>query len=92
MSLAFYPLYMFLVIKSSCVYGLQLFGLASASVGVWSVVDKVYVADVIGDDLFSASSYMVIVAGIILLAISVFGLFAVRKERRLIVIVVSEVW
>ena len=74
-----------------CVYGSQLFGLASAAVGVWSVVDKVYVADVIGDDLFSAASYMIIISGVILLAISIFGLCAVRKEKRLFVIVVSAV-
>ena len=70
---------------------LQLFGLALAAVGVWSVVDKVYVADVIGDDLFSAASYMVIIAGVILLAIAVFGMYAVRREKRFFIIIVSVV-
>lgn len=66
---------------------LFLIGLALAGIGVWSVVDKVYVADVIGDDLFSAASYLLILGGVIVLAISVVGICAVRKERRLLVIV-----
>ncbi|XP_070199529.1 tetraspanin-11-like [Littorina saxatilis] len=66
---------------------LFLFGLALVAVGLWSVIDKVYVAGVIGDDLFSAASYLVIITGVILLGVSVVGVCAVRKEQRLFVIV-----
>lgn len=66
---------------------LFLIGLALAAIGVWSVVDKVYVSHVIGDDLFLVASIILIIGGAIVLSISVLGACAVRKERRLWVIV-----
>ncbi|KAK7491499.1 hypothetical protein BaRGS_00017328 [Batillaria attramentaria] len=66
---------------------LFIMGLALAGVGVWTVVDKVYVSSVIGDDLFSAASYILVIGGAIILAVSVLGFCAIRKERRLFVIV-----
>lgn len=57
-------------------------------IGIWSVVDKVYISDVIGNNKFSAASYMIIVGGAILLGIGIFGIFVVRSESRALVIVV----
>ncbi|XP_025087668.1 CD151 antigen-like [Pomacea canaliculata] len=66
---------------------LMLAGLALLGIGIWSVVDKVYISDVIGNNKFSAASYMIIVGGAILLGIGIFGIFVVRSESRALVIV-----
>ena len=58
-------------------------------VGIWTVVDKVYVAQVISDDLFSVASYLAIVVGVILLGVAVLGICAVRSEAKILVIIVS---
>ncbi|XP_076471913.1 CD151 antigen-like [Babylonia areolata] len=64
-----------------------LFGVALVAIGIWSVVDKLYVANVIGDDLFSAASYLLIVGAVVLLALAVLGFCAVRSERQQLVVV-----
>jgi hypothetical protein len=70
----------------------QVFGVALIAVGIWTVVDKVYVSSVISDDLFSAASYIAIIVGVILLGIAVLGFCSVRMESRLVVVVVRLVF
>jgi hypothetical protein len=68
------------------------FGVALIAVGIWTVVDKVYVSSVISDDLFSAASYIAIIVGVILLGVAVLGFCSVRMESRLVVVVVRMVF
>ncbi|KAL3842493.1 hypothetical protein ACJMK2_020498, partial [Sinanodonta woodiana] len=57
-------------------------GTVLIGVGVWMVVDKVFVSEILGSDLFSVSSYIAIISGVILVIISFLGCGAAFSGRR----------
>ena len=59
------------------------------SIGIWTAADKVYISFVIGDNLFSAASYMLIGVGAIMIGICVVGICSLMKEDTKWLMIVS---
>lgn len=55
-------------------------GIVLVGIGIWSAADKIYVSSIIGDSLFSATSYMLIGVGGILVTICIIGICSLMKE------------
>ncbi|GAB1602816.1 CD151 antigen-like [Argonauta hians] len=57
-------------------------GLVTFAVGVWTAADRIFMSDIIGTNLYSSASYMMIIAGIVITMISILGCVAASKEMR----------
>ena len=68
----------------------QVIGVAVAAIAIWSIVEKIYVSDIIGTSLFSTASYLLILAGIIIIGTAILGFILVNKYRKLMLAVVSN--
>ena len=68
---------------------LQICGCVILAMGIWAVVDKIYIADIIGVGLFRAAAYLMVIAGGILMVIACLGGVGTFRERRGLVIIVS---
>ncbi|XP_041366039.1 CD151 antigen-like [Gigantopelta aegis] len=62
-------------------------GVAVAAIAIWSIVEKIYVSDIIGTNLFAVASYMMILAGVVIIIAAILGFIALNKERKLFLIV-----
>ena len=60
-------------------------------IGVWAVADKLYIADIIGANLFRSAAYLTVVAGIFLILISFLGCVGAISGKRILVLIVSKI-
>lgn len=66
----------------------QLAGGAVLAVGVWTLVDKSDYISLLDSNLYSASAYILIAAGVIVIVTGVIGCCAVLRETKSLLIVV----
>ncbi|ESO98681.1 hypothetical protein LOTGIDRAFT_174048 [Lottia gigantea] len=67
-------------------------GVCMFGVGIWTVVDKVYVSDIIGNEIFTAAAYMIIISGIIVIGVCILGFISLSQEKRILIIVYFVIW
>ena len=67
----------------------QLSGCVILAMGIWAVVDKIYIAVIIGVGLFRAGAYLMVIIGGLLMVISLLGALGTFKEKRGLVTFVS---
>ena len=58
--------------------------------GIWAVVDKIYIANIIGVGLFRAAAYLMVIIGGILMVVSLLGALGTFREKRGLVVFVSS--
>lgn len=56
-------------------------------IGIWLVIDKIFISDIIGTDLFDAGAYLVIICGVFMLLVSLFGCFSTVRMKRMLVMI-----
>ncbi|KAL5006698.1 hypothetical protein ScPMuIL_015504 [Solemya velum] len=61
-------------------------GGALLGIGIWMIVDKIFISDIIGTQLFTAASYLLILSGCVLLVVSFVGCAGTFQENACIVI------
>ncbi|XP_061196283.1 CD82 antigen-like [Saccostrea echinata] len=61
-------------------------GGACVGLGAWQAVDKIFISDVIGSDLYSTAAYLLIFAGCVLVIISCVGCVGTVMQNRPILI------
>ena len=67
---------------------LQLAGAAVLAVGVWTLVEKSDYISLLNSSFYSASAYILIAAGVIVIVTGIIGCCATLKEMRALLIVV----
>lgn len=70
-------IFLFIVNVLFFTVGLVIFG-----VGVWTASDKIFLSDIIGSNLYEAASYMLIICGVIIIGVAIFGCVTSWKEMR----------
>lgn len=81
-----FPILTSLLMLSSQIGGAILFGL-----GIWTLVDKSFVNELLGTNLFSGAVYTLIVTSAIVCLISFFGCLGAAKEVKCMLLTVS-IW
>lgn len=61
-------------------------GCVILAMGIWAVVDKIYIAVIIGVGLFRAGAYLMVIIGGLLMVISLLGALGTFREKRGLVI------
>lgn len=56
-------------------------------VGIWLVIDKIFISDIIGTDLFNTAAFLAIITGAVLLLVSFWGCFSTVQMKRLFIMV-----
>ena len=54
-------------------------------VGIWLAVDKLFISDIIGTDLFDAGVYLMIICGMFMILTSLFGCFSTVRMKRMFI-------
>jgi len=60
-------------------------------IGIWLAIDKIFISDIIGTDLFDAGVYLVIICGVFMLLLSLFGCFSTVRMKRMFFMIVSYI-
>lgn len=70
-------------------FALQICGGIVMGIGIWAVVDKIYISDVIGNTLFASAAILMVICGSFLLLVSFLGCIGTIANSRLIISLVS---
>uniref|UniRef100_A0A3B4XP30 CD151 antigen n=1 Tax=Seriola lalandi dorsalis TaxID=1841481 RepID=A0A3B4XP30_SERLL len=70
----------------------QVAGGAVLAVGVWTLVEKSDYISLLNSSFYSASAYILIAAGAIVIVTGIIGCCATLKEMKSLLIMVSLVW
>ncbi|KAL4224724.1 hypothetical protein ACF0H5_015421 [Mactra antiquata] len=54
-------------------------------IGIWAIVDKVYISDVVGSSLFSSAAILMVVCGVFLVLLSYLGCISAISEKKILV-------
>ncbi|XP_029636610.1 CD151 antigen [Octopus sinensis] len=57
-------------------------GLVTFAIGVWTATDRIFMSDIIGSNLYSSASYMMIISGIVITLVSILGCVTSWREMR----------
>ncbi|VDI14768.1 CD82 antigen-like [Mytilus galloprovincialis] len=56
-------------------------------IGIWIAVDKIFISDIIGTDLFNAGAYLMIICGAVLILISIWGCLSTVQMKRMYIMI-----
>lgn len=60
------------------------------ALGIWTVLDKSFVNELLGTNLYAGSAYVCIVTGLLVSIISCFGCLGAIKEVRCMLVTVGD--
>lgn len=66
---------------------LFIIGGVTLGIGIWLAVDKIFISHIIGTDLFNAGAFLMIICGVVLLLVALFGCFSTVKMKRMLVMI-----
>jgi hypothetical protein len=58
-------------------------------IGIWAVVDKIYISEVIGNSLYKSAAILMVINGVFLILLSFLGCIGAISQNKIIVILVS---
>lgn len=71
---------------------LKLGGLVVLAIGLWMLIDRTFINDLIGTNLFQGSIYVLIATGALITFISFFGCMGAAKEVKCLLLTVILLW
>ena len=68
---------------------LQLGGIIVVAVGVWTLVDKSFIEDLLRNNLYTDAAYILLFSGCLSILLSIFGCYGAKKEVKCLLLTYS---